>query len=76
MNTAPSHDVLLSDAIKKPPLIALSTWMRLAGAWLVVGLFMLVGAELLGSTLNSLTSTWVFLLLFFTILMASFGVVH
>jgi Ca2+:H+ antiporter len=76
MNIAPSQDVLLSDAIKKPPLIALSTWMRLAGAWLVVGLFMLVGAELLGSTLNSLTSTWVFLLLFFTILMASFGVVH
>ncbi len=58
------------------PLIPLSAWIRLAGAWLVVGLFMLVGTELLGSTLNSLTSTWVFLLLFFTILMASFGVVH
>ena len=75
MNTAPSHDTLYCDANKRP-LIPLSTWMRLTGAWLVVGLFMLLGAELLGSTLNSLTSTWVFLLLFFTILMASFGVVH
>ncbi|MDD2056458.1 hypothetical protein N5D52_18035 [Pseudomonas sp. GD03860] len=75
MTTAPRHDTLFDEAIKRP-LIALSTWMRLAGAWLVVGLFMLMGADLLGSTLNSLTSTWVFLLLFFTILMASFGVVH
>ena len=75
MNTAPSQDIVFSDTSKRP-LIPLSTWMRLAGAWLVVGLFMLLGADLLGSTLNSLTSTWVFLLLFFTILMASFGVVH
>lgn len=76
MNTASSQGIALNDTMKKPPLIPLSTWMRLAGAWLVVGLFMLVGADLLGSTLNSLTSTWVFLLLFFTILIASFGVVH
>ncbi|MNJ07779.1 Sodium/proton antiporter ChaA [compost metagenome] len=75
MNTAPSQNTLYSDAIKRP-LIPLSTWIRLTGAWLVVGLFMLLGADLLGSTLNSLTSTWVFLLLFFTILMASSGVVH
>ncbi|MCW2270710.1 calcium:proton antiporter [Pseudomonas sp. JUb96] len=75
MNTAPSQNTLYSDAIKRP-LISLSTWIRLTGAWLVVGLFMLLGADLLGSTLNSLTSTWVFLLLFFTILMASSGVVH
>lgn len=58
------------------PLVPLSTWLRLAGAWSVVALFMLFGNDLLGGMLNPMTATWVFLLLFITILAASFGVVH
>lgn len=51
------------------------TWLRLAGAWLVVGLFTLFGTDWLAS-LNPLVATGIFALLFSTILAASFGVVR
>lgn len=57
------------------PLIPLTTWGRLAGSWLVVIFFILNGDTLLNDGLSALRATWVFLLLFMTILTASFGVV-
>ncbi|MBC2658245.1 calcium:proton antiporter [Pseudomonas sp. MSSRFD41] len=56
--------------------VPLSTVLRLAGSWLVVGLFFFQGSELLAAPLQPLTASWVFLLLFCTILAAAFGVVH
>ena len=57
-------------------LVPLTTWLRLAGSWLVVGLFFFLGDDLLGGPLDPLNASWIFLLLFSTILIASFGVVH
>lgn len=72
----PSSPLVESRLGQHEPLIPPSTWVRLAGAWGVVGFFMLFGGDLLGGILNPLTATWVFLLLFITILAASFGVVR
>jgi Ca2+:H+ antiporter len=58
------------------PLVPASTWVRLAGSWLIVALFTVMGGELLDGPLNSLSATLIFLLLFITILSASFGVVN
>jgi len=52
------------------------TWLRLLGSWLVVGLFMLFGADWLGEPLSTTTAAGVFIVLFITILAASFGVVR
>ncbi|AEC20782.1 calcium/proton antiporter [Pusillimonas sp. T7-7] len=52
------------------------TWLRLLGSWLVVGLFMAFGAEWLGEPLSTTTAAVVFIVLFITILAASFGVVR
>lgn len=52
------------------------TWLRLLGSWLVVGLFMAFGAEWLGKPLSTTTAAVVFIVLFITILAASFGVVR
>lgn len=60
---------------RAPSLVPLSTWLRMAGAWLVVILFTVYGASFL-SALTPWTATLVFALLFITILTASFGVVH
>lgn len=55
-----------------PPL----TRLRLLGSWLVVGLFILFGAKWLGEPLSTTTAVVVFIVLFVTILTASFGVVR
>src|SRR3546814_14042247 len=52
------------------------TRLRLLGSWLVVGLFMAFGAEWLGKPLSTTTAAVVFIVLFITILAASFGVVR
>ncbi|MGY0798153.1 calcium:proton antiporter [Lysobacter sp. A286] len=52
------------------------TWLRLLGSWLVVGFFMVFGAEWLGEPLSTTTAAIVFIVLFITILAASFGVVR
>ncbi|HHE6468210.1 TPA: calcium:proton antiporter [Providencia rettgeri] len=57
------------------PLIPLTTWCRLIGSWLVVIFFILSGETLLNDSLSAFSATWIFLLLFITILTASFGVV-
>nr|WP_282561470.1 hypothetical protein [Providencia rettgeri] len=57
------------------PLIPLTTWARLIGSWLVVIFFILSGETFLDDSLSTLSATWFFLLLFITILTASFGVV-
>ncbi|WP_272578825.1 MULTISPECIES: calcium:proton antiporter [Providencia] len=57
------------------PLIPLTTWSRLIGSWLVVIFFILSGETLLNDSLSAFSATWIFLLLFITILTASFGVV-
>ncbi|MBQ0365165.1 calcium:proton antiporter [Providencia rettgeri] len=57
------------------PLIPLTTWCRLIGSWLVVIVFILSGETLLNDSLSAFSATWIFLLLFITILTASFGVV-
>lgn len=75
MNNYPSDGVVAALS-QNTSLVPMSTWLRLAGAWCVVGIFMVFGNYLLGGMLNPLTATWVFLLLFMTILTASFGVVH
>ncbi|HBC7430961.1 TPA: hypothetical protein KEY68_003256 [Providencia rettgeri] len=56
-------------------LIPLTTWCRLIGSWLVVIFFILSGETLLNDSLSAFSATWIFLLLFITILTASFGVV-
>lgn len=75
MNNYPSDGVVAALS-QNTSLVPMSTWFRLAGAWCVVGIFMAFGNDLLGGMLNPLTASWVFLLLFMTILTASFGVVH
>ncbi|MCT9811202.1 calcium:proton antiporter [Acidovorax sp. Be4] len=62
---APAADRLL------PP----ATWCLLAAAWLVVGLFMVFGERWLAAPISPGVAAGVFLLLFVTILAASFGVV-
>lgn len=57
-------------------LITPLTWLRLLGSWGVVVLFMVFGGQWLGDSLNGTTAALVFLLLFVTILAASFGVVR
>ncbi|GHC43076.1 calcium:proton antiporter [Alcaligenes pakistanensis] len=57
-------------------LITPVTWLRLLGSWSIVVLFMLFGGQWLGDSLNATTATIVFLVLFVTILAASFGVVR
>lgn len=52
-----------------------ATWCLLAAAWLVVGLFMLFGERWLAAPISPGVAAGVFLLLFVTILAASFGVV-
>lgn len=52
------------------------TWIRLVGSWLAVGLFMLFGMDWLGEPLSTTTAAAVFIVLFITILAASFGVVR
>lgn len=59
-----------------PSLVPPVTWLRIAGAWTVVGLFTLFGAQWLAPELSGLSASWVFALLFSTILAAAFGVVH
>lgn len=51
------------------------TWFRLLSSWLIMGLFMLFGADWLGVPLSTATATAAFIVLFITILAASFGVV-
>lgn len=60
----------------QPQIIPPITWLRLLGSWLVVGIFMLFGADWLGDPLSTTTTTVVFIVLFITILVASFGVVR
>ncbi|WXL25874.1 hypothetical protein WG219_21705 [Ectopseudomonas mendocina] len=57
-------------------LITPVTWARMIGAWLVVALFLIYGDSILAAPITPLTASWVFALLFITILAASFGVVH
>ncbi len=57
-------------------LIPRATWALLACAWLVVGLFMALGAQWLAAPLRPSMAAGVFALLFATILAASFGVVR
>ncbi|WP_197491439.1 calcium:proton antiporter [Methylomonas methanica] len=52
------------------------TWFRLLSSWLIMGLFMLFGADWLGVPLSTATATAAFIVLFITILAASFGVVR
>lgn len=52
------------------------TWLRLLGSWSIVVLFMIFGGQWLGDSLNGTTAAVVFLVLFVTILAASFGVVR
>ncbi len=52
------------------------TWFRLLGSWLAVGLFTVFGGEWLGEPLSTTTAAIVFIVLFVTILAASFGVVR
>lgn len=52
------------------------TWLRLLSSWLVVGLFMLFGADWLGEPLNATTAAIAFIVLFTAILATSFGVVR
>ena len=52
------------------------TWLRLLGSWAIVVLFMMFGGQWLGDSLNGTTAALVFVLLFVTILAASFGVVR
>jgi Ca2+:H+ antiporter len=61
---------------KNAPLIPAITWLRIIGAWAVVALFLTYGDSILAEPLTPLTASWVFALLFITILAASFGVVH
>lgn len=68
----PTVTVLEADARLVPPV----TWLRLGGAWAVVGLFMVFGADWLAAPLDAFTASWVFTLLFVTIVAASFGVVR
>lgn len=56
-------------------LVPPATWCLLAAAWLVVGLFMVFGDRWLATPISPGVATGVFLLLFVTILAASFGVV-
>ncbi|HRK84122.1 calcium:proton antiporter [Alcaligenes ammonioxydans] len=58
------------------PLLAPVTWLRLFGSWSIVGLFTVFGSQWLGDSLNGTTATLAFLVLFITILAASFGVVR
>ena len=57
-------------------LITPITWLRLLGSWSIVVLFMIFGGQWLGDSLNGTTAAVVFLVLFVTILAASFGVVR
>jgi Ca2+:H+ antiporter len=75
MNNYPSDGVIAAPS-QIASLVPMSTWLRLAGSWCVVAIFMFFGNDLLGGMLNPMTAAWVFLLLFITILAASFGVVH
>lgn len=68
------HDI--ASPVEKERLMPLMTWLRLCGSWLVVGLFMVFGNHWLGDPLDPVTATWVFILLFATIVAASFGVVR
>lgn len=52
------------------------TWLRLLGSWSIVVLFMVFGRQWLGDSLDATTAAIVFLVLFITILAASFGVVR
>lgn len=56
--------------------ISPATWLRIIGSWLVVGLFVFFGEIILAAPLTPFTASWVFGLLFVTILAAAFGVVH
>lgn len=57
-------------------LVAPATWALLAGAWLVAGLFIAFGSAWLAAPLGPGVAAGAFVLLFATILAASFGVVH
>lgn len=66
----------ISAHVKRERLVPPATWLRLIGSWLVVGLFAVFGAGWLGEPLNPALATCVFVVLFSTILAASFGVVR
>ena len=78
--SAPPHHPPVSAAHPAAPgqarLVAPATWVLLAGAWLVAGLFMAFGKAWLADPMGLGVAAGVFALLFATILGASFGVVH
>ena len=57
-------------------LLPTATWLRLLAGWSVVGLFTVWGATWMSPPIQASTATLVFVLLFATILAASFGVVR
>lgn len=73
MANRPARFPALTRILSKLPPV---TWLRLLGSWLIVGLFSAYGGQWLGEPLSTITAGIIFLVLFTTILTASFGVVH
>lgn len=58
-----------------PEIIPSKTWLKLAGVWLIVGLFMVFGSAFLSESMSVATAIIAFLIIVFTIVGAAFGVV-